>query len=113
MDLAAEANKEKQKQTFETMVPEHYHKFKDVFDKESFDELLPNRPWDHTIELLPGDHMIDCKTYNLSLDEHKELNAFLDENLKLGHIHPSKSPFTSMFFFVKKKDGCLRPVQDY
>ena len=113
MDLAAEANKEKQKQTFKTMVPEHYHKFKDVFDKESFDELLPNQPWDHTIELLPGDHMIDCKTYNLSLDEQKELDAFLDKNLKLGRIHPSKSPFTSMFFFVKKKDGCLHPIQDY
>ena len=57
--------------------------------------------------------MIDCKTYNLTLDEQKELDDFLDENLKSGRIRPSKSPFASAFFFVKKKDGRLRPVQDY
>ena len=57
--------------------------------------------------------MIDCKTYNLTLNEQKELDAFLDENLKSGRIRPSKSPFASAFFFVKKKDGCLHPVQDY
>ena len=112
-DLAAKANKEKQKQTFEDVVPDHYHDFKDVFDKESFDELPPNRPWDHAVELLPSDHVIDCKMYNLTLDKQKELDAFLDENLKSGHIRPSKSPFASAFFFVKKKDGRLRPVQDY
>ena len=56
---------------------------------------------------------MDCKTYNLTLDEQKELDAFLEENLKSGRIRPSKSPFTSAFFFIKKKDGKLRPVQDY
>ncbi len=30
-----------------------------------------------------------------------------------GASAPSKSPFASPFFFVKKKDGTLRPVQDY
>ena len=39
--------------------------------------------------------------------------AFIDENLKTGQIQPSKSPQASPFFFVKKKDGKLRPVQDY
>ena len=93
MDLAVEANKEKQKQTFEDIVPDHYHDFKDVFDKESFDELPPSWLWDHAVELLPSDHMINCKMYNLTLDEQKELNTFLDENLKSGQIQPSKSPF--------------------
>lgn len=36
-----------------------------------------------------------------------------DEHLKKGYIRPSKSPMASPFFFVKKKDGKLRPVQDY
>ena len=84
-----------------------------MFAKESFDELPPSQLWDHAVELLPGDHVIDCKTYNLTLDEQKELDDFLDENLKSGRICPSKSPFASAFFFVKKKDGRLRPVQDY
>src|SRR6201999_20085 len=38
---------------------------------------------------------------------------FLDENLKSGRIRPSKSPMASSVFFVKKKDGLLRFVQDY
>jgi hypothetical protein len=65
------------------------------------------------VELLPGDHVIDCKTYNLTFDEQKELDAFLKENLDTGHIRPSKSPFASAFFSIKKKDGKLRPIQDY
>jgi hypothetical protein len=40
-ELAAEANKLKQTQTFEDVVPNHYHQHKDVCDKESFDELPP------------------------------------------------------------------------
>jgi hypothetical protein len=30
-----------------------------------------------------------------------------------GTIRPSKSPYKSWFFYIKKKDGKLRPVQDY
>jgi len=68
---------------------------------------------DHAIELTPGNHVIDCKVYNLSMEEQRELNSFLEENLRSGRIRPSKSSFASAFFFVKKKDGRLRPVQDY
>jgi hypothetical protein len=41
------------------------------------------------------------------------LTKFVDEHLKKGYIKPSKSPYASPFFFIKKKDGKLRPVQDY
>ena len=112
-EIAIQSGKAKQTQTFEEVIPEAYHEFKDVFDKETFDELPPRRPWDHAIELLPGDHKVDCKMYNLTNVEQKELDEFLEENLKTSHIHPSKSPFASAFFFIKKKDGKLRPVQDY
>jgi hypothetical protein len=30
-----------------------------------------------------------------------------------GTIRPSKSPYKSQFFYIKKKDGRLQPVQDY
>lgn len=33
--------------------------------------------------------------------------------LAKGYIRPSQSPISSPFFFIKKKDGNLRPVQDY
>ena len=45
--------------------------------------------------------------------EDQALVAFLDEQLKKGYIRPSKSPYTSPFFFIKKKDRKLCLVQDY
>ena len=53
------------------------------------------------------------KNYNLTLEEQVELDSFLKENLEKGYICPSQSPMASQFFFVKKKDGKLRPCQDY
>jgi hypothetical protein len=54
-----------------------------------------------------------AKLYPLTIEEQEKLDEFLDENLSTCHIQPSQSPYTSSFFFVKKKEGQLRPVQDY
>ena len=89
------------------------HKYKDVFIKEMFNELPLCWPWDHIIELLSGNHKVDGKTYNLTTAKQKELDNFLEENLSTGCIQPSKSQFASTFFFVKKKDEKLHPIQDY
>jgi hypothetical protein len=35
------------------------------------------------------------------------------EHTVRGTIRPSKSPYKSRFFYIKKKDGKLQPVQDY
>ncbi len=88
--------------------------FADLFEKENFDELPEPKTWDHAIELTPNVNAnLDCKVYPLNRNEQAELDKFLDENLASGRIRPSKSPMASPFFFVKKKDGKLRPVQDY
>ncbi len=113
-DLATAANAEKPKKSFEEMVPEDYHSFHDLFSKENFDELPERKPWDHAMELTPNAKAsLNCKVYPLNRNEQEQLDTFLDENLASGRIRPSKSPFASPFFFVKKKDGMLRPVQDY
>ncbi|SJL17958.1 uncharacterized protein ARMOST_21529 [Armillaria ostoyae] len=113
-DLAAAAHAEKPQKTFEEMVPPDYRSFRDLFSKENFDELPEHKPWDHAIELIPNaKSTLDCKVYPLNRDEQEQLNKFLDENLESGHITESKSPFASPFFFVKKKDSSLWPVQDY
>lgn len=111
--LAEAAEQQKTKKTFEETVPSYYHSYRDIFSKELFDELPPQRSWDHAIKLLPGTDGFDRKIYPLSSDEQKELNKFLDEHLKTGRIRPSKSPIASPFFFIKKKDRSLQPVQDY
>ena len=52
---------------------------------------------------------------NLPLNptEQQQLDEFLKEQLETGRICLSKSLMASPFFFIKKKDGKLRPVQDY
>lgn len=87
--------------------------FTSVFEQKDFDRLPPERPWDHAIELKPDSHPITSKIYPLSKSEQIELDTFIEEQLRTGRIRPSKSPIASPFFFVKKKDGALRPVQDY
>jgi hypothetical protein len=97
----------------ESPIPEYLKEFTSVFSEKNFDVLPEPRKWDHTIEIVPGSKASNCKVYPLSPAEQKELDAFLKENLETGHIRLSKSPMTSPVFFIKKKDGSLRLVQDY
>ena len=75
MEITIQLGKAKQTQTFEEVVPEAYHKFKDVFDKETFDKLPPRRPWDHTIKLLPGDHKTAKRTTRLVQNRKSLMNS--------------------------------------
>src|SRR5260221_131002 len=111
--LAQEAQKAEVSQPLEDMVPAQYHDFRDVFSKEAFDELPPQKAWDHAIDLSPGTELPCSWMFPLSPAEQKELDDFLQENLAYGHIHPSKSPMGAPVFFIKKKDGSLCLVQDY
>src|SRR5260370_4208609 len=111
--LAQEAQKDKGSRPLKDMVPAQYHDFRDVFSKEAFDELPPWKAWDHTIDLTPGTELPCSQTFPLSPAEQKELDNFLWENLANGSIHPSKSPMGAPVFFIKKKDGLLRLIQDY
>src|SRR5882724_5289291 len=80
---------------FKDIVPKPYQEFKDVFTKESFNELLDRKKWDHAIELILDTQMFSTKVYLLAPVEQKQLDEFLEENLKSRHIHPSKSPMAS------------------
>src|SRR6202795_4352875 len=113
--LAEAHAKNSKKKSFRDLVPESLHEYEDVFSKESFDTLPDHRKWDHAIELMTEStpHLPGAKVYPMSLDEQAELNAFLEDALKTGCIRPSKSPLGAPVFFVKKKDGSLRFVQDY
>ena len=93
--------------------PEEYHEFIRVFNEEEANRFLESQVWDHKIELKEGFQPKSFKTYHLTPEEQKELDTFLKENLEKGYIRPSKSPMATLFFFVKKKDGKLRPCQDY
>ena len=97
----------------ERVTQRYLDRFKGLFSEKGFDRLPKRRPWDHAIELKADFTPTNCKVYPLNMQERTALDEFLDENLRTGRIRPSKSPMASPFFFVKKKDGSLRPVQDY
>jgi len=112
-ELAKEENNKKPEKTDEELVPEEYHEYLDIFSEEKAHRFPEARPWDHKIEMKEGFEPKSFKNYNLTQTEQLELDKFLKENLEKGYIRPSQSPMASPFFFVDKKDGKLRPCQDY
>jgi len=104
----------KQDLPWHKQVPKEYHKYHKVFSEEAAQRFPKTKPWDHAIDLQPdAPKTLDCKLYPLAPGEQDSLDLFLKDHLRKGYIRPSKSPYSSPFFFIKKKDGKLRPVQDY
>jgi hypothetical protein len=99
--------------TKEVVIPDWCKDFEDVFSEKTHDRLPPHRSYDHTIELKDSFVPKVAKIYALNPTEREACKAFVDEHLKTGRIVPSKSPQAAPFFFVSKKDGGLRPCQDY
>ncbi|KAG1952394.1 retrotransposable element [Pimephales promelas] len=94
-------------------VPEEYHDLRAVFSRSRAVSLPPHRPYDCSIELLPNTTPPRGRLYSLSAPEREALEKYLTESLDAGIIVPSSSPAGAGFFFVKKKDGSLRPCIDY
>ena len=53
------------------------------------------------------------RVYPLLREEKKEMCELIAEQLRKGYIRPSKSPQMALVFFVRKKDGKKRMIQDY
>ena len=103
-ELAIQAGEGKKKVT----IPEEYRRFKRLFSEEASYRFPPSRPWDHAIELKPEvPDAIPCKVYPMTLAEDKALEEFIWEQYTKGYIRPSKSPYVSPFFFIKKRDSKL------
>jgi len=111
--LASEQNLIKEEKTLDKMLPSELMDYRHVFDKTTVERFPESRSWDHAIDLKDDFIPKDCKVYPLTVPEQAKLDKFLKENLEKGYIWPSKSPMASLFFFIDKKDGKLRPCQDY
>jgi hypothetical protein len=108
--LAEQAFKTKE----EVTLPPEYQEFAKVFSEEESTRFPPSRPYDHAIDLKPdAPATLPAKAIRLPADELEATRKFLDKNLKEEKVEKSKSRYASRFFFIKKKDGTLRPVQDY
>ena len=108
--LAQEAHQYQQ----EVKVQEEYQRHSKVFSEEESHQFPPSRPWDHAIELKEGaPEAINCKIIPMTREEDEALKKIIKEQEEKGYIRKSKSPYASAFFFIKKKDGKLQPIQDY
>ena len=75
---------------------------------------MPTRKlWNHAINIKEEFIPRKGKVYPLSRKEREEVYEFISEQLRKRYIRPSKSPQTALVFFVGKKDGKKRMVQDY
>jgi hypothetical protein len=73
-----------------------------------------SQPEDLAVQLKLGTpDTINCKVYPLAHNKIQATAEFTSKNEELGRIRKVNSPWGSPFFFIKKKDGSLRPVQDY
>ena len=95
------------------LVPERFHQQIKVFGKKQSERMPTRKVWDHAIEVKEGFVPRKGKVYPLSRDEREEVREFIKEQLRKGHICLSKSPQIAPVFFVGKKDGKKRMVQDY
>lgn len=111
--LAQQQAQTKPKKSMEELVPLRYHNYLKVFSKQEANRFPPSQPWDHEIEMKEDFEPRDCRIYPLSPIERSSLDEWINEQLEKGYIRLSKLPQASPFFFVGKKDGKLRPIQDY
>ena len=95
------------------LVPEKFHEWIKVFGKKQLERMSTRKVWDHTIEVKEGFVLRKGKVYLLSREEREEVREFIREQLRKGYIRPSKLSQTAPVFFVGKKNGKKRMVQDY
>jgi len=95
------------------LVPEKFHEWIKVFGKKQSERMSTRKIWNHAIDMKEGLMPKKRKVYPLSREEREEVKEFVKEQLRKEYIRPSKLPQTALVFFVGKKDGKKRMVQDY
>jgi len=81
-----------------------------VFEKAELERMPVRKPWDHAINLKEDFVPRKGRTYLMSREEKEKVREFVEEQLRKGYIRPSKSPQTSLVFFVEKKNRKKRMV---
>jgi len=95
------------------LVPEKFHKWIKVFGKKQSERMPTRKLWDYAIEVKEGFMPRKGKVYPLLREEREKFREFVKEQLRKRYIQPSKLPQMALVFFVEKKDGKKRMVQDY
>ena len=95
------------------LVPERFHKQIYIFGKKASEQMSIKKLQNHTINMKEEFVLKKRKVYPLSREEREEVHEFISEQLRKEYIKLLKSPQMAPVFFVGKKDGKKRMVQDY
>ena len=85
----------------------------DLFPEQLPKGKPPKRKIEFEIKIEEGAIPLNKAPYRLSLKEHDELQAQIDDLLAEGHICPWQSPYRTPVLFVPKKDGRWHMCVDY
>ena len=95
-------------------LPDYIQPFTHLFNKKKFEKLPEHREWDYEINLTEeAPRKLNTNAYAITIKEEEALNQWLNEQLKVELIVESKSWYAVPCFYIPKKDGSLRLVQDY
>ena len=95
------------------IVPKKFLKWKKVFGKVESERIPTRKIWDHAIDLKEIFKPQKERIYSLSKNKRKEVQNFVDDQLRKGYIRPSKFPQMLPVSFVSKKNRSKRIVIDY
>jgi len=112
-DWGREEEIEEDHRKIKEMVPKKFLKWRKVFEKVESERMPTKKVWDHAIDLKEMFKPRKGRIYPLSKRERKEVQHFVEDQLRKGYIRLSKFPQTLPVFFVGKKDGSKRMVMDY
>ncbi|KAK1803290.1 hypothetical protein P4O66_004076 [Electrophorus voltai] len=93
--------------------PPEYRFLEEVFSPVKATQRPPHQKWDCTITLKSDTVPARCRVYPLFQEEDQIMAQYIKKALQQEYICPSTSPSSTSVFFVKKKDGGLRPCVDY
>jgi len=87
------------------------NKFSDLFEKPT--DLPPKRPYDHSVQLIPGAQPFMLRPYRYNPAQKDEIEKQVNELLQNDMIKASVSLFASPVLLVKNKTGDWRLCVDY
>jgi len=86
------------------IVSKRFYKWSKVFEKQNSERMSVKKPRNYAIDLQEMFILRKRKIYLLSRIKRKEVQAFIDSQLKKNNIQSNKLPQTKSVMFVLKKD---------
>ena len=94
-------------------LPSDYHDLIQAFLPKEAEALPPHRPFDHKIELLPGQTPPHHSARAMSPKELLVVRKYIDDHLDKGFIRASTSSAAAPILLAKKPGGGVRICVDY